>query len=108
MAGFDEVLQTIGEEVAKLAIGELSNFKDQLVEDAKAFATKKAADLERWTRLLAAGDLDEEEFKLLLLGAKNLLEIRAETYVGIAKARIDQLRKAVFDIVIKAATSLLI
>lgn len=108
MAGFDDVLRTIGEEVAKLAVDELRNFKDQLIEDAKAFATKKAADLERWTRLLAAGDLDEEEFKLLLLGAKNLLEIRAETYVGIAKTKLDRARKAVLDIVLKAVTSILI
>lgn len=108
MAGFDDVLHTIGDEVAKLAVGEFKSFKDQLIEDAKQFATRKEADLKRWTTLAASGQIDEAEFKLLLLGAKNLLEIRAQTYVGIAKTRLDRLRNAVFDIVVKAAMGFLV
>jgi len=108
MAGLDDVLRTVGDEVAKLAIGELKAYKDQLIEDASEFARRKAADLKRWSVELAEGEIDEDEYKLLLLGAKNLLEIREQAYIGIAKARLDQLRSAVFDIVTKAAIGLLV
>ena len=108
MADFNDVLHTVGEEAAKLAVGELTAFKDQLVDDARDFATRKQADLTRWAGLLASGQIDEGEFRLLLLGSKNLLELRAQAYVGIAKARLDRLRNALFDIVLKAAASLLV
>lgn len=108
MPGFDDFLSSVGDEVAALAIGELKSFKDQLIEDAKDFASRKQADLKRWAELLAEGKIDEEEFKLLALGAKNLLQIRAETYIGIGKARLDRLRNAVFNIVIKSAIKLLV
>lgn len=107
MARFDDVLSSVASEVGKLAVGELTGFKDQLIEDAKDFATTKETDLKRWTQLVNSGQIDEDEFKLLLLGSKNLLEIRVQTYIGIAKTRIDRLRNAVFDIVVKAAISLL-
>lgn len=108
MAGLDDFLSSVGTEVAKLAVGELKDFKDQLIEDAQEFARRKAVDLKRWSGLLATGQIDQEEFELLVRGAKNLLEIRAQTYAGIAKARLDRLRGAVLDIVVKAAATLLI
>jgi hypothetical protein len=108
MAGFDDFLGGLADEVAKLAIGEFKDFKDQLIEDARDFAVRKQADLERWTGLLAEGKIDQEEFALLMKGAKNLLELRAQAYAGIAKARLQRLRNAVFDVIVKSALGLLV
>lgn len=108
MADFQDLLRSVAEEAAKLATGELASFKDQVIEDAKQFAQRKKDDLQRWAELLASGAITRAEFDMLVLGAKNLLQIRAETYVGIAKTRLDRLRKQVLDIVIKAAVAALV
>lgn len=107
MADFTEVLRKVAEEVGQLATGKLAKFRTELVEDATEFARRKQADLERWAGLVAEGKLSIEDAELLALGARNLVEMRAQTYIGIARIRLDQLRGEIASIVMKTAIALL-
>jgi len=107
MGDFTQVLAQVATDVAGLATGKLARFKDQLVADAEAFAKAKQADIERWAGLVAQGQLSLDDAELLALGAKNLVQMRAQTYAGIAKIRLDELKGQITSIVLKAAIGLL-
>ena len=108
MSDFDNFLSDLAHQVAALATGDLAQFKTQILDDSKAFAVAQKANLQRWAGLLAGGQINEAEFKSLVQGSKDLLEMRAQAYVGIAKARLDQLKNDVIQTVAKAAVGILV
>jgi len=108
MAGFTDVLKDVAEQVGALATGKLAKFKDALVEDAQEFAKRKQADIERWAGLVQAGTLTLADAEFLALGAKDLVELRAQTYVGVAKTQLDRLKGEITSIVMKVAIGVLV
>lgn len=103
---FDEFFETLKVGVVDIAKTEATDFLDQAKDDGQKFLEQNRAKLQRWTKMLAAGDLTPHEFSFLVKGMKDLAQMHALTQAGMAAIRVDRIRVAVIDLVIMAAGKL--
>lgn len=96
MGNFDEFLAVLKDKVSTL-VSELKQYKDAAAKDANSFLEDTRADLERWTRLLARGELSRDEFQWLLSARLDLAKMVALKQAGLAKVRLDRFRKSLLD-----------
>ena len=103
MADFSDFLMALEDGTKDLAKKTLKGFKDEALQDSKEFIRKTEEDLKRWMKLLASGELTQEDFEWLILGKKDLAELHALKEAGLALVRIDRFRNAFIDLIIDTA-----
>jgi len=103
MSEFDDFIDAIKEGAAELAQEIFGGYQDSAKEDAQAFLDKAKADLERWTKMLAQGEITEQDFKDFVEAKKALAEIHLLTQQGIALTKLERFRVALLDMVIDKA-----
>lgn len=103
MSNFDSFIDAIEEGTKELAKKTLKGFKDDAVTDAKEFLDASKDDLQRWTKLLAKGELSEDDFEWLVMGRKDVAELHALRQSGLALVRLDRFKNAFLDLVIDSA-----
>jgi hypothetical protein len=103
MSNFDNYIQAVQEGVEEVAKKTLKGFKDEALTDAKAFLESSKDDLQRWTKLLAQGELTHDDFEWLVLGRKDVAELHVLKQSGLALVRLDRFKNALFDLIIDTA-----
>jgi len=103
MSNFDDFIQAVQEGVEELAKKTLKGFKDEALTDAKTFLESSQDDLQRWTKLLAQGELTQDDFEWLIMGRKDVAELHALKQSGLALVRLDRFRNALLDLIIDTA-----
>lgn len=103
MATFDDFWKTLKEGLEALAVKNWKEVKGAAVADGTAFFDKTKADLERWTKLLAAGELTKDDFEWLIAGKKDLAEMQALKQAGLAQVRLERFQNALISLVIDTA-----
>ncbi|MCP4576596.1 MAG: hypothetical protein GY846_09970 [Deltaproteobacteria bacterium] len=103
MSNFDDFLDVIEEGVKELAKKTLKGFRDESVADARNFLEASKSDLQRWTKLLASGDLSQDDFEWLVIGRKDVAELHTLKQAGLALVRLDRFKNALLDLVIDTA-----
>ncbi len=103
MASFDQFMEAVRDGAKQLAKELFDDFEKEAGEDARAFVEKMRNDLQRWTKMLAEGELTREEFTDLVEAKKALAEIHALRQKGIALARLERFRTGLVDVVVGAA-----
>lgn len=103
MSNFDDYVQAVEEGVKELAKKTLKGFKDEALSDAKEFLQSSKDDLQRWTKLLARGELSQDDFEWLVVGRKDVAELHTLKQSGLAMIRLDRFRNALLDLVIDTA-----
>jgi hypothetical protein len=100
---FDDFLKILVKKAGDLAQEGLKEYRNEATKDARSFLLKAQDDLERWTDLLARGDLSREDFAWLLKGKEDLAELEALKRAGLGRARLQRFRQSLLDLV--AATA---
>lgn len=103
MSNYDDFVKAVEEGVKELAKKTLKGFKQEALTDAKAFLESSKDDLQRWTRLLAHGELSHDDFEWLVLGRKDVAKLHALKQSGLALVRLDRFKNALVDLVIDIA-----
>ena len=103
MANYDDFTQAVEDAVKDLAKQTLTGLKDEALSDAKAFLATAADDLQRWTKLLAQGDLSQDDFAWLVEGRKDVAELHALKRSGLALVKLDEFRTALIGLVVDTA-----
>jgi len=103
MANFDDFWKTLKAGLEELALKNWNEVKGAAVADGKAFFDQTKADLERWTKLLAAGELTKEDFEWLVAGKKDLAEMQALKNAGLALVRLEKFQNALISLVVNTA-----
>jgi len=103
---FDDFLKEVKTGVVAIAKGEAAEFSKQARTDGQKFVDAVRADLEKWARQLAAGDLSKSDFDFLVRGKKDLAEMNALMQAGLAAVRIERIRTASIDLIVTAAGKL--
>lgn len=96
---FDDLLAQIRDGVAALALATVRRYADDAIADAEAFLDQTRDKLERWTGLLADGQLTTEDVEWLVRSQASLLEMRALKQSGLALVRVDEFRASVLNLV---------
>ena len=108
MSKFDDFIEAVEEGVKELAKKTLKGFKDEATSDVKAFLEASQDDLKRWTKLLADGELSQDDFEWLVLGRKDVAELYALKQAGLAQIRLDRFKNALVDLVIDTALDIFV
>lgn len=103
MATFDEFLETLKTELVEFAEYSWKTYKTAAVSDSKAFLEKCKGDLERWTKMLAKGELTRDDFEWLVVGKKDLAELVALKQKGLAKVALDRFINGLIDTIVSTA-----
>jgi hypothetical protein len=77
-------------------------------EDAETFIANSGDKLQRWTKLLAEGQLTQDEFAALVRSQKDLAEMNALSLAGISAARAQVFRDKMVAVVIDSAFKVLL
>jgi len=103
MTRFDDFLKALKDGLKQLVANSVHDFSQAATKDGQAFFKKARADLERWTKALAHGQLTKTDFEWLVQGKKDLAEMEALKQAGLAVVRVDQFRSSLIDLVIGTA-----
>lgn len=103
MEKFDEFKAALEDGIKDLARKTTQDFAGQAFDDGRAFLKETEGDLKRWTRLLASGDLTEDDFKWLVQSKKDVAQMVALKQKGLGLAKIDSYRRSLLDLVVNTA-----
>jgi hypothetical protein len=103
MTKFDDFKVALEDGIKDLAKKTTQDFAEQALDDGKAFVKETEDDLKRWTKLLASGDLTEDDFKFLVQSKKDVAEMVGLKQKGLALAKIDSFRRGVLNLVVSTA-----
>lgn len=102
----EELLKLLKDELLKVLGESYGDFKKETKADVEAFLTLSKVKLERWTVLLANGELTVDDYEWLLKSQKDLLVLNALYQAGVSKLRLGHLKnkiiKTIVNIVITA------
>jgi hypothetical protein len=103
MDKFDEFKTALEDGIKDLAKKTTQDFADQAFDDGKAFLNETEDDLKRWTRLLASGDLTEDDFKWLVQSKQDVAQMVALKQKGLGQTKIDSFRRGLLELVVNTA-----
>lgn len=103
MSDFDVFIDSLKKELADFAEYSWKTYRSEAIKDGKAFIEKSKSDLERWTKMLAQGDLTRDDFEWLMVGKKDLAELVALKQKGLAKVALDRFVNGLIDTVVSTA-----
>ena len=103
MASFNDFWKELKKEVVEFAAYSWKDYEKEAIKDGKNFLDKSKADLERWSRMLASGDLTRDDFEWLLVGKKDLAELVALKQKGLAKVAQDRFVNGLIDMIVSTA-----
>jgi len=99
------ITQDVERQVLDLAREIVGKYVDEASGDVKAFLENSKDSLERWSILLAKGDLDSDEFQFLVQGQLDVAELHALKQAGLAKVKLDLFVKGVVNILTSVLAS---
>ncbi|MBA4358004.1 MAG: hypothetical protein C0405_09810 [Desulfovibrio sp.] len=103
MGTFADFLDMLKKELVEFAEYSWKDFKDAAVADGKDFLDSSKADLERWTKMLAKGELSRDDFEWLVVGKKDLAELTALKRLGLALVARDRFVNGLIDTIVATA-----
>jgi hypothetical protein len=101
------LFKTLEGNVIDLAKQSLSDYLSQGLSDGGAILSNLRDKIEEWSLALSTGQLDAEEFKSLVLGEKDLMQMDALTEAGLALIRVDQFKNDVCNLIVDTVTALI-
>ena len=100
MPDFNEIFEELKTGALDLVKLTLKKYKDEAEADAKVFLEDSKEKLEKWTSLLASGELTPSDFEWLVESQKDLLVMNGLKQTALAKIRLDQFKNSLLNLVV--------
>jgi hypothetical protein len=107
MIDFNRFLDTLKTDLGGVIKEFGEDFKEDILKDAEAFATKTRDDLEKWSQQLKDGEISIADFEFLVKSKKDLAEMEALKQKGLAQAKLDKLKADILDTVVGSVQKVL-
>ena len=101
---FGDIFEELKRGIAKLAASSLKKFLAQAKSDGQKMLDFMKQDLENWTIQLDNKEINADDFKFLVIGQKDLLEMAALKQAGLALVQIDGFKMSVLNLIINTLT----
>ncbi len=101
------MLEKIMDEISEFIEKEMADDQKDAEKYAKEFIDKKREDLERLSGLYKSGSLTGEEFRHLIQGKKDVIEIETLKQAGMAAVKAMKFRAKLLDIITKSVLALI-
>ena len=100
---FGAILNEIKEQLTSLFGEKYENFGSESKKDIETFLAASKEKLERWTLLLATGNLTLDDFQWLVESQKDLVTLKALERAGVSKISLGHFKnnviQTIFDVV---------
>ena len=104
---FETIFKSLKEGITGLAKDTVKKFTTQAKADGLELLESMKEKLERWTRMLIAGDLTTEDFEFLVNSQKDIVAMNALKQAGLAAIRIDQFRNSVLNLIVDSVFNII-
>ncbi|MCA3155433.1 MAG: hypothetical protein ING30_10470 [Burkholderiales bacterium] len=95
------------ENVQLLAAQTVKDTVDQASKDTEAFLRDTREKIERWTQALSRGDLDRDEFELLVAARRSNMKLHALQAAGVTQNALERFRSGLISLLIESVFDLL-
>lgn len=102
---FNSLLTEILNQAKDIAVSTFKDYKRQAVDDAEGLISGIKPKLEKWTLMLAKGDISKDDLEFLVLAEKELVEMKALKQVGIALIKLDELKSKILKSTVNSIVS---
>ncbi|WP_071145738.1 hypothetical protein [Bacteroides ihuae] len=92
---FNSLLTELLSQAKEIAVSTFKDYKKQAADDAEGLISGIKPKLEKWTLQLAKGDLSKDDLEFLILGEKELVEMKALKQLGIGLIKLDELKNKI-------------
>ncbi|MEM1338398.1 MAG: hypothetical protein AAF717_15915 [Bacteroidota bacterium] len=103
---FQELLKDLKKNLAEILGDQYTDFKKETKADIEGFLEASKDKLERWTKLLANGELSPEEYEWLVKSQKDLLTLKGLQQVGISKISLGHFKNKVVKTIVEVVKGL--
>ncbi|MEM6685510.1 MAG: hypothetical protein AAF617_06905 [Bacteroidota bacterium] len=100
---FKDLLKEIKGNLLNLMGSKFEDLKDESKKDVQDFLNASKAKLERWTTLLAEGNITLDDYKWLVESQKDLVVLQGLYAAGVSKIKLGHLKNSILDTVIQTA-----
>jgi hypothetical protein len=100
MSTFDDFWKSLEQELIEFCEYSWKDYKNQAESDGSEFVQKLKSDLQRWTAMVANGQLTRDDFEWLMVGKKDLAELVSLKQQGLAKVALDRFVNGLIDTVV--------
>ncbi|WP_136468755.1 hypothetical protein [Flagellimonas onchidii] len=97
---FEKILKELKESLLQVLGDQYGGFKKETKKDIEDFLNASKDKLERWTKLLASGDISMDEYQWLVKSQKDLLAMKGLEKVGISKISLGHFKNKVIKTVV--------
>lgn len=104
---FQLIIDKLRDEVIKLAMATFNDYKNEAKADALKLIEEMKVKLKKWTLQLANGELSKDDFEFLVLGQKELVEMKALKQAGVALIKADEFKNSLLNLVTKTIIGLI-
>ena len=104
---FQELLKGLKKNLTEILGDQYSDFKKETKEDLEVFLETSKDKLERWTKLLANGELSLDEYEWLVKSQKDLLTLKGLQQVGISKISLGHFKNKVVKTIVDVVKGLI-
>lgn len=104
---FKEIFSQLKKGVVSLAETSLKDFLKDAKNDGLALLNEMKADLERWTKLLANGDITLKEFQFLLDANVASVKMEALKQAGLAAIKADEFKNGIVSMITGVVTKVI-
>lgn len=102
---FQDIFNELKDNIVTLAKISFKKFADQAAQDGKQLLEDLKDRLQRWTELLAQGQITPGDFEMLVLNQKDLIEMAALRQAGLSAIKAEQFRDSIINVVIDTITN---
>lgn len=100
---FKDLLKELKGNLLSLMGAKFDDLKDESKKDVQDFLKASKEKLERWTTLLAEGNLTLDDYKWLVESQKDLVVLEGLYAAGVSKIKLGHLKNSILDTVISTA-----
>ena len=104
---FSDIFSELKLNLKSLAETTLKKYVSEAKKDGQKLLDLLKEDLERWTKLLANGDITTKDFEWLVNSERASVKMAALENAGLALIRVDQFRNSVLNLVVDTVFSTL-
>ena len=103
---FNQFFQQLKDGAVQIAQQEATQYVEDVKKGGLDFLDTSKDYLDKWTKQLAAGTIDKEDFEFLVKGLTwDVAEMEALKNAGMSAVRIERIQDALIDLILKAAFS---
>ncbi len=102
---FNTLFSKLKAAVITLAKDKLKDLAAEATSDGTSLLHTLQDDIKKYSQQLADGNITPDQFKILMLGDKDLVEMTALTEAGLAEAQADAFKTEVFNTIVSTVTS---